>query len=95
MEKGLQKTLTEVTCTSEREDGHENKHTEDRMPISGRRKQEVSPGGGRTGIEANGELCLSWEEISAQGCGKENWVGEGNLAGAGEGVELQGTEQGH
>src|SRR6218665_3521962 len=25
----------------------------------------------------------------------ENCVGEGNLAGAGEGVELQGTEQGH
>jgi len=25
----------------------------------------------------------------------ENWVGEGNLAGAGQGVELQGTEQEH
>src|SRR6218665_2242151 len=34
-------------------------HTQDRMPISGRGKQEVSSGGGRTRIGANGELCVS------------------------------------
>src|SRR6218665_575287 len=65
------------------------------MPISGRRKQEVSPGGGRTGIGANGELCVSGRKyqhtIRGVRCGKENWVGEGNLAGAGEGVELSKT----
>src|SRR6218665_597074 len=42
--------------------GHEDKHTEDRMPIPGRGKQEVSPGGGRTGIGANPELCVSGRE---------------------------------
>src|SRR6218665_593118 len=58
-EKGLQKTLTCRSRTGEPKNGHEDKHTGDRMPITGRRKQEVSPGGGRTGIGANGELCVS------------------------------------
>src|SRR6218665_2047697 len=95
---GLQETLTGVAKVSK--NGHEDKHTEYRMSIFGGGKQEVSPGGRRTGIGANGELCVSRRDHQhtrrdCQGCGKENWAGEGNSAGAGEGVELQGTEQGH
>jgi len=32
------------------------------MSFFGRGKQEVSPGGGRIGIGANGELCVSGRE---------------------------------
>src|SRR6218665_1364407 len=54
---GLQETLTGVAKVSK--NGHEDKHTEYRMSIFGGGKQEVSPGGRRTGIGANGELCVS------------------------------------
>ena len=37
----------------------------------------------------------STQKGSDTGCGKKNSVGEGKVAGAGEGVELQGTEQDH
>src|SRR6218665_298859 len=59
-EKGLQKTLTEVAQVSQKMGMKISiQKTECQMPIFGRRKQKVSPGGGRTGIGANGELCVS------------------------------------
>jgi len=57
--------------TGEPKNGHSDKHTKDRMQIFGRGKQEISPGGGRTGIGANGELCVSGGTLADPGLQKQ------------------------
>src|SRR6218665_1143542 len=58
-ETGLQKTLTGVAQISQKMDMKINIQ----KAVFGRGKQEVSPGGGRTGIGVNGELCISGREL--------------------------------
>ena len=86
--------------TGEPKNGHEDKHTENRMPIFGRGKQEIFAWRWKDRNWSKRRTLCIWEGRSAHKRGLiRMWNGElvwrGDLAGAGEYVELQGTEQGH